>query len=291
MNFDALVDAIVMSDEVCEPALQALLDGWEDYGPRCRALLHGYVGGVDLSERTEVALFALVHLMGEKADTASFPDLCALASDPERFESVLGDEAATLSYPLILVSTFGGDPAPLYQLIEDASADEMARGDALLVLAYLARTERLPERQVYDYLTALPARLRPAEEHFVWFGYARAVAALGFAGLSGAVESAINRGFVAPGMMMSVDFWEYLRDSQKNPLDFSSPIWDGLTPFGGAVEHLLAMSEGSELDETEAGYATAEPIRNPLRHVGRNDPCPCGSGKKFKKCCIDADPA
>ncbi|MBY4677044.1 SEC-C metal-binding domain-containing protein [Marinobacterium arenosum] len=24
---------------------------------------------------------------------------------------------------------------------------------------------------------------------------------------------------------------------------------------------------------------------NPLRHTGRNDPCPCGSGKKFKKCC------
>ena len=21
--------------------------------------------------------------------------------------------------------------------------------------------------------------------------------------------------------------------------------------------------------------------------VGRNHPCPCGSGKKFKKCCID----
>lgn len=24
---------------------------------------------------------------------------------------------------------------------------------------------------------------------------------------------------------------------------------------------------------------------NPLRHVGRNDPCPCGSGRKFKRCC------
>lgn len=22
--------------------------------------------------------------------------------------------------------------------------------------------------------------------------------------------------------------------------------------------------------------------------VGRNDPCPCGSGKKFKKCCVDS---
>ncbi|WP_375293158.1 SEC-C metal-binding domain-containing protein [Bradyrhizobium sp. sGM-13] len=29
-----------------------------------------------------------------------------------------------------------------------------------------------------------------------------------------------------------------------------------------------------------------EPVRNPWRHVGRNDPCPCGSGKKAKKCCL-----
>ena len=31
-----------------------------------------------------------------------------------------------------------------------------------------------------------------------------------------------------------------------------------------------------------------EPVTNPLRHVGRNDPCPCGSGKKYKKCCLAA---
>ena len=23
--------------------------------------------------------------------------------------------------------------------------------------------------------------------------------------------------------------------------------------------------------------------------VGRNDPCPCGSGKKYKNCCLDKD--
>lgn len=28
----------------------------------------------------------------------------------------------------------------------------------------------------------------------------------------------------------------------------------------------------------------SEPVRNPLKDVGRNDPCPCGSQKKFKKC-------
>ncbi|MGK2926900.1 MAG: UPF0149 family protein [Lysobacterales bacterium] len=30
----------------------------------------------------------------------------------------------------------------------------------------------------------------------------------------------------------------------------------------------------------------AEPYRREAPRVGRNDPCPCGSGKKFKKCCL-----
>ena len=30
--------------------------------------------------------------------------------------------------------------------------------------------------------------------------------------------------------------------------------------------------------------APAAPVRNTLPKVGRNDPCPCGSGKKYKKC-------
>ena len=33
-----------------------------------------------------------------------------------------------------------------------------------------------------------------------------------------------------------------------------------------------------------AGEKKAEPIRNMGQKVGRNDPCPCGSGKKYKNC-------
>ena len=29
-----------------------------------------------------------------------------------------------------------------------------------------------------------------------------------------------------------------------------------------------------------------QPVRHAERRVGRNDPCPCGSGKKYKKCCL-----
>ena len=27
----------------------------------------------------------------------------------------------------------------------------------------------------------------------------------------------------------------------------------------------------------------------PVRAVGRNEPCHCGSGKKYKRCCLDTD--
>ena len=33
-----------------------------------------------------------------------------------------------------------------------------------------------------------------------------------------------------------------------------------------------------------------QPYRRPEPKVGRNEPCPCGSGQKFKKCCLDKPP-
>jgi preprotein translocase subunit SecA len=35
---------------------------------------------------------------------------------------------------------------------------------------------------------------------------------------------------------------------------------------------------------SQAGKETVAPIRRTMPKVGRNDPCPCGSGKKYKKC-------
>ncbi|HKM28237.1 MAG TPA: preprotein translocase subunit SecA [Anaerovoracaceae bacterium] len=34
-----------------------------------------------------------------------------------------------------------------------------------------------------------------------------------------------------------------------------------------------------------------EPVRREAPKVGRNDPCPCGSGKKYKNCCMNKDQA
>jgi preprotein translocase subunit SecA len=43
-------------------------------------------------------------------------------------------------------------------------------------------------------------------------------------------------------------------------------------------------SEGGAGDKT----VKKQPVVKKAK-VGRNDPCPCGSGKKYKNCCLDKD--
>lgn len=54
---------------------------------------------------------------------------------------------------------------------------------------------------------------------------------------------------------------------------------------GGAPASMqgLTMSGGGDPD-AEEGPKMKLPIRRELPKVGRNEPCPCGSGKKFKQC-------
>ncbi|MFZ4396715.1 MAG: preprotein translocase subunit SecA [Kiritimatiellia bacterium] len=57
-----------------------------------------------------------------------------------------------------------------------------------------------------------------------------------------------------------------------------------VTPSDGVSDVTSAAAAGFERAMQEA-LPPAEPMRRDLPKVGRNDACPCGSGKKFKKCC------
>jgi len=52
-------------------------------------------------------------------------------------------------------------------------------------------------------------------------------------------------------------------------------------PTSQIAEQQQAAINGSQSDRK------LEPIRNREGRVGRNDPCPCGSGKKYKRCCMN----
>lgn len=65
---------------------------------------------------------------------------------------------------------------------------------------------------------------------------------------------------------------------EKENLQFKGADSDA-EQFASAKE-MQASSGGSQKEEVKQ-----KPIINKDKSIGRNDPCPCGSGKKYKKCC------
>lgn len=61
--------------------------------------------------------------------------------------------------------------------------------------------------------------------------------------------------------------------------DFAISNKDGKTTFSFRMPSLERM------DFVEQIQSPPKPISLPPARVGRNAPCPCGSGKKYKKCC------
>jgi len=49
-------------------------------------------------------------------------------------------------------------------------------------------------------------------------------------------------------------------------------------------DDILSEDEKNEIAQQ---YNQSKIFTNDEKKVGRNDPCPCGSGKKYKKCCIN----
>ncbi|MGD0516446.1 MAG: SEC-C metal-binding domain-containing protein [Thermoguttaceae bacterium] len=60
----------------------------------------------------------------------------------------------------------------------------------------------------------------------------------------------------------------------------SEAVHEDASSAGDIASQQQAAIEGTETDHKP------QPIRNRQQRVGRNDPCPCGSGKKFKQCCM-----
>lgn len=82
---------------------------------------------------------------------------------------------------------------------------------------------------------------------------------------------AIRQGF--PGLLKA--FLEYLSATGR----FSD---------AGRWAQFVSQVEGQYIDRfREDGSVRGETFRKKYTTVGRNDSCPCGSGKKYKKCCME----
>jgi uncharacterized protein len=279
-------------------AMRWALDNW-DAAPGLLGLLEQFADGADRSKKARNAMFFILHLAGEKRDTRAFAPLCRVAQEGDLIETVLGD-GITTTLKQIMISTYGGDLDTLKGVIEAEAADDFVRAGALQVLAYLAATGRVDRTETETYLLRLYDTLQPQHESFVWSGWADAVSLLGLEALSGIVQQAFRRGLIDPMVTKYEHFRKDLARTLADPERMAGYKRDRIAPLDDAIgelSHWHAFSEEAKRDQKRRALKTVndsgtpsttlpQSVIDPLKAVGRNDPCPCGSGKKYKKCCL-----
>ncbi len=282
-------DAITAFAEAAEAppneALRWALDHWDEAQPRFLGMLEAYTDGSDQSDVTVDALFFIIHLFGDKGDQRAYRTLCKLMLDEERLTDVLGDQACVETLKGVLIKCFDGDTAPLREVIESTRAESITRGEALLALAWLARDGRCPEQDFREYLRHLLTEMQPRQSDFVWYGWIVAAAILGYREFEADSKKLIEDGWVPEEWLTIEEFPELL--AAGDPDGKNGLLAEEVAPFDDVIGSLADWPWPT--DDEDWDEPAPEPYINPLRHVGRNDPCPCGSGKKFKNCHLVAE--
>jgi len=243
-------------------------------------------------------LLFIFHLLGQWREKSAYRLMARLLRrPPDELDAIFGDTATETAHR-VMAAVFDGDPQPLYDIVLDADADEFVRSRMCEALAMVTLQGELPRSSAAEFLRACYGRIEPQEECFVWHGWQSAIALLGLEELTPLVSQAFARGLVSKTWLSFHHFESDLRaaiDNDAAPSRFDDREF---TLFGDAVEELSSWGLFRPKLEPEKDHiyfpdrrdwsVPQIPAVNPLRHVGRNDPCPCGSGKKYKKCCLNA---
>jgi hypothetical protein len=295
MRARALIGALAHSEGLPREAIRQCIARRDEMVPIFLGMLSDYVDDRYAIDDDEGALFLIIHIMGELGEQRSFaPLMNLLAGDPKRVETVLGD-AITENLKQILISVFDGDTDRLYRVMNNPNADEFVRAAVFEAWTYFVAAGRIDRLEAEQYLSSCLSTLQPQEENYVWVAWVDAVAHLGFAGLTGMVRNAFELGRIGPMTILFDEFEEILEAASRadDPVAFVEK--ERIHPFSdviGVLSRWYGFSEEYLRKEKETEYAKRQPIQvtdpitNPHRNVGRNDPCPCGSGKKYKKCCL-----
>jgi hypothetical protein len=237
-----------------------------------------------------------------------------------RFFSLPGDQALDLTGDMvteqgsvILASVCGGDPSPLLKLIHDETVNEFVRGqaiDGLLVQAFWC--ER-PRNAVIEELRRIFHTLTKPGNASVWAFLVDAVCNFEAHELVPEARHAFAGNLVSEDYIGLEDLDAVVPESErilpmpqcersfslfcedKDPIDAviecsgwlcfrdeeaEARYWNSLEVD---KEDLPDDAIGIFPDEMDEDPGPVPYIAPPK--VGRNDPCPCGSGRKYKKCC------
>jgi hypothetical protein len=202
----------------------------------------------------------------------------------------------------MLAQTSGGDPAGILALARDPAVNQWARLAAIKALSLLTAWGELPRARLVAYYRDLLATEGPpangAEPGLVATEILCCAHDVGLGEMRDELLVLYDRGWIDETVVGSRD--DVVAGFTRPPVPTTPPIDDVVravdwwqcfereprgqrapTPPGDdpPPDRLV----GGDRSWSEDGMP--QPYRAPPK-IGRNDPCPCGSGKKYKKCCL-----
>lgn len=266
------------------------------------------------AEYNMLNVYAYGFLAQWRDERALEPLLRQATADEERAEEIFGDDQGS-RLGQVLASVCGGDDAPLRALAENTEASLWSRYAAVHAMAVRVVEGDADRNAVLAYLLDL-ARREAAALDARGFDFGKLPE--GFFGpivkdvpdrdffLTWVVECLSTIGPVEAMPEIRACFAARLIDPMVSGLDYLErkallPVGDILAE--GRRRNVCYVRDVVRDMRTWACFkeeTPLPPVRPPLAEpplswpetvrreypkVGRNDPCPCGSGKKYKKCC------
>ncbi len=257
--------------------------------PLLRAIERGLEDPTELPGNEAMLFSYATYLLAKWRETHAFPLIIRWLSLPGEDAFAIGSDTVTQDGARILASTFDGDLEPVKSLILNREANEYCRGQALDAMALLAAWGEVPRETVESYFLWLAREGLERDSNHVWDNLASSAADIEalrvFPELRRAYdEGLIERGFMDPSELDEVEAgqrgkWiERYRESNP-PISDVAEVTSWWQCFSESDRKLSAPQVG----ELKPEHANLQPVRS--QKTGRNAPCPCGSGKKYKKCC------
>ncbi|WP_289997485.1 SEC-C metal-binding domain-containing protein [Aquibium sp. ELW1220] len=301
MTFDDIIRDFAESDTVPEKAINAALAEPEGFVDAAIALMDR-VSVADASSHEHDALCVLAHVLAEIGDRRAFLPLLRLVAHRPG-EDPFGD-ALTLTIPVVLISLMGENATALEGPMLDTEVDQFARHACFRAWTHAVVTGAIDRAHAQAFLAAYLEQTRLPRHDFGLSSWADAATTLRFGDLKDVARRHLpvrvpgKPAWLQPDPTFQ-DFEAMLAKAEENPDAAEGEAT--LKPFASTIAELSTWHGYSEefrqrradierrkiQDLMEGGRREAQTVQeNPYRHVGRNDPCPCGSGKKYKKCCL-----
>lgn len=241
-----------------------------------------------------IALIPVIHLLSEWQDPRAYRPFVQMLRRPTNvIDHLLGDAVTETSFRVI-AGTFDGDLQPLFDAIEDRKADDFARSAVMSALVLIAQRHPGERPAIESYFRTFRQRC-PKAPTDVLTGWMDAIAALGLEDMSETVREVFDQNLIPEDYC---DFGHFLEDLEATRSDRVSPATrryqkalitsaiDDLSKWYCYSDEFFARQKTRKVENALRVAPWTEAVTKAPDKPGRNDPCPCGSGKKFKKCCL-----